>query len=193
MHGMGRKMQRTVDHDYAITEDPLLSTRDKTGIQLSTVAGEELLVEEATRELDGIARARPPASVAVKNLQKLSIPNWHKVVDKKLDKIINNQDEIFKKVENIESMLQKGFAQVLKEQKKVFRKLQDTERFFKEDRDRICPNLIFLVERESASWATLKQALSPTVNVRLRFACEAMYNNYRPHEVKHKQGLDGFA
>ncbi|CAM6117654.1 unnamed protein product [Calypogeia fissa] len=233
MHGMGRKMQWTVGHDSAITEDQLLSTRDKThgiqsaqndvnalrqgmqeavdlkiyplelieesagppldgstaAIQLSTVVAKEALVEEETKGLDVIERATSPANPTATNLQRLSIASWQKV-DKKLDMIINNQFKIFKKVENVECMLQEGFAQVLNEQKKVLRKLQDTERFFKEDRDRICPNLIYLVETESGIWGTLKQALSPTVNVRLRFGCEAMYNNYRPHEVKHQQGLD---
>ncbi|CAM6117556.1 unnamed protein product [Calypogeia fissa] len=233
MHGMGRKMHWTVGHHSLITEDQLLSTKDKTNVIQSaknevnvlrqgmqqavslriyppeliedsgaTVDGkksvipptilvdEKLSMEGVTSGQDGIDyRVTPHTTPTHKKLHISSTDTWLDL-DKKLDMIINNQDKILKEVMKVENMLMEGFAMVLNEQRKVLRKLQDTERFFKEDKDRTCPTLIYLGEKDSGVWATLKQALSPSVYVRLRFACEAKYNDYRPHLVTGQQGLD---
>ncbi|CAM6126727.1 unnamed protein product [Calypogeia fissa] len=141
--------------------------------------------EESRSISSGIEEASPPMSPTRRIIMaKL------KEVQHDVKEVGGKVDQVFEKVNNVEIMVREGFTKVLRKQKEVLRKLQDTERFFQEDKNRMCPNLIYLAEKDSDAWATLKQALSPVAYVRLRFACEAKYNDYKPHEVKGQQGLD---
>ncbi|CAM6117558.1 unnamed protein product [Calypogeia fissa] len=140
--------------------------------------------EESRSISSGIEEATPPMSPTRRIMAKL------KEVQHDVKEVGGKVDQVFEKVNNVEIMVREGFTKVLRKQKEVLRKLQDTERFFQEDKNRMCPNLIYLAEKDSDAWATLKQALSPVAYVRLRFACEAKYNDYKPHEVKGQQGLD---
>ncbi|CAM6117608.1 unnamed protein product [Calypogeia fissa] len=207
MHGMGRKMQWTVGRDSSITEDQLLSTKDKRNVVLSAENDLNVLrqgLEEAVNlkiyppeltEESGVPSnvwnqevCFDESSVGSDGAQEAT--HETRLILQAVKEVGEKVDKVHKKLDDLQDMLREGLANVLNEQNKVFRKLQDTERFFKEDKDRTCPNLVYLGERDSGVWTTLKQALSPTVSVRLQFACEAMFNNYRPHKVKDQQGLD---
>ncbi|CAM6117592.1 unnamed protein product [Calypogeia fissa] len=203
MHGMGRTMQWTVGSDGTLAEDQLLSTRDKKNVILSAQNDLNVLrqgLQEAVnlkiypRELteeSGVgsnvwSQEEPGEESRVASHGKQEASQETRMILQALHEVGQKVDKVDKKLDAV----QNGLAKVLNEQNRMFRKLQETERFFKEDKDRTCPNLIYLGERDSGVWTTLKQALSPTVNVRLHFACEAMFNNYRPHKAKDQQGLD---
>ncbi|CAM6126719.1 unnamed protein product [Calypogeia fissa] len=201
----------------AITEDQLLSTNDKKNV-LKSVESDMGILREGMREAVNLRIYPPqltedshPTDVTIRGVSsressKISfgieeattpMSPTHRILMAKLEEVQHDVrevgdkvDQVFNKVTSVEIMLREGFTKVLNKQKEVLRKLQDTERFFKEDKDRTCPNLIYLGEKDSGVWATLKQALSPSVYVRLRFACEAKYDDYRPHLVTGQQGLD---
>ncbi|CAM6129507.1 unnamed protein product [Calypogeia fissa] len=160
------------------------SSRPTEGMHMAThpsnVVSEVVCLEESRVAADGIQEATQPVSshciilAAFKELQS----NLGRDVGKILEKVTDIQNA------------REEFTKVSKKQNMVFRKLQDTQRFFEEDKDTTCPNLIYLGKKDSGAWATLKEAMSPLVFVRLKFACEAKYNTYRPHLVPNQRGLD---
>ncbi|CAM6126724.1 unnamed protein product [Calypogeia fissa] len=113
--------------------------------------------EESRSISYGIEEATPPMSPTRRIMAKLN------EVQHDVKEVGGKVDQVFEKVNNVEIMVREGgregFTKVLRKQKEVLRKLQDTERFFQEDKNRTCPSLIYLTEKDSDTWATLKQAL----------------------------------
>ncbi|CAM6117644.1 unnamed protein product [Calypogeia fissa] len=210
-------MHWMVGSDSAITEDQLLSTNDKKSV-IKSVESDISILKESMREAVNL-KIYPPeltmestvkhhrsvvtrrvfreesvlASDGPEEATRPLLPRILRAVKEvgaKVDQVGYKVDKVSQELNDVKILFQEGFTKVFNEQRQVLRKLQDTERFFKEDKDRSCPNLIYLGEKNTGRWATLKQALSATVSVHLQFGCEAMYNNYRPHKVKDQKGLD---
>ncbi|CAM6129534.1 unnamed protein product [Calypogeia fissa] len=133
--------------------------------------------EESSEALNKIEAAVQPMSPTGKSLQG---------IHKKLDDLRGIAKENLTVTREVRNDLMK----VLTMQQQLLRKLQDKGKFFVEDRARTYPRFIYLGKKETGAWMTLKEALSASVTVRLHFACEAKYNDYRPHKVKDQRGLD---